>query len=133
LAGRLEAKRTSLKTGHYAIEKRLGGSIFLETKRVAAKRENSFAQRVCFRCVAVPRNESQHFRPAGTRVALPGTNRRSSRSESSKQDFFPRFKSSESLSCNFSQRKILCEKNLFLRVNREEASVEILRCAQDKP
>jgi hypothetical protein len=39
-------------------------------------------------CVAVPRNKSQQFRPAGTRVALPGTKRHSQKTESSVQDVF---------------------------------------------
>jgi len=39
------------KTGHYTIEERLGDSVFLETAQVAATRKDSFAQRVCFRCV----------------------------------------------------------------------------------
>jgi len=55
------------KTSHYTIEERLGDSVFLETTQVATTREDSFAQRVCFRCIS-PRNESRHFRPAGTRV-----------------------------------------------------------------
>jgi hypothetical protein len=42
-----DAKKTR-KTGHYTNEKRLGGSFFPETKRVAATQKNSFAQRVCF-------------------------------------------------------------------------------------
>jgi hypothetical protein len=36
----------------------------------------------------MPRSESQQFRPAGTRVALPGTKRRSSNCESDVQDVF---------------------------------------------
>jgi hypothetical protein len=39
-------------------------------------------------CVAVPRNKSQQFRPAGTRVALPGTKHRSQKTESSVQGVF---------------------------------------------
>jgi hypothetical protein len=77
------------------MQKRLGSSIILETKQAAATRKNSAAQRVCFRCVAMPRNESQQFRPAGTRVALPGANCRSSQSESSVQDFFRRLRKRE--------------------------------------
>jgi hypothetical protein len=37
-------------------------------------------------CVAVPRNKPQQFRPAGTRVAPPGTKRHSQKTESSVQD-----------------------------------------------
>jgi hypothetical protein len=84
-----------LLTGRPAMQKRLGSSIILETKQAAATRKNSAAQRVCFRCVAMPRNESQQFRPAGTRVALPGANYRSSQSESSVQDFFRRLRKRE--------------------------------------
>jgi hypothetical protein len=39
-------------------------------------------------CVAVPRNKLQQFRPAGTRVALPGTKRHSRKTESSVQGVF---------------------------------------------
>jgi len=38
--------------------------------------------------VAVPRNKLQQFRPAGTRVAPPGTKRHSRKTESSVQDVF---------------------------------------------
>jgi len=36
--GGSEVQRTGLKTGHHTSKERLGGSIFLETKRVAATR-----------------------------------------------------------------------------------------------
>jgi hypothetical protein len=65
-----------------------------------------------------PRNESQHFRPAGTRVALPGTNRRSSEVESGLQDFLASCISSRS------ERKL---REIFVQRHRDEAAVEILR------
>jgi hypothetical protein len=67
---------------------------FLETKRVAAT-QPSFSGKAQPRatgllpmCAAVPPNKWQHFRPAGTRVALPGTKRHSQKTESSVQDVF---------------------------------------------
>jgi len=76
-----------------------------------------------------PRNESQHFRPAGTRVALPGTNRRSSEIESGLQGFFsqglqvPILKPCV-LHFSRSERKLREE---FCYANRDEMALEILR------
>jgi len=80
------AGRKMPKTSRHKIAKRYGSSIFLETKQVAAPRP-FFCERAASRngfvsedgsdrvgAATVPRNESQQFRPAGTRVALPGTN-----------------------------------------------------------
>jgi hypothetical protein len=81
-AGRKETRKTS----RYKTAKRYGSSISLETKQVALTRP-SFCGRAasCNGFVSedgsdrvgtatIPRNESQQLRPAGTRVALPGTN-----------------------------------------------------------
>jgi len=77
------------KTGHYTIEERLGDSVFLGNNTGCGDAERQLRATGLFPvCIALPRNESQHFRPAGTRVALPGTNCRSSRFESGLQDFF---------------------------------------------
>jgi hypothetical protein len=43
-----EVQRTGLKAGHYTSKERLGGSIFLETERVAATRPFS-CERVALR------------------------------------------------------------------------------------
>jgi hypothetical protein len=74
-------ERPAVKTA-----KRYGSSIFLETKQVAVTRP-FFCERAAscngfvsedgsdrVGAATMPRNKSPQFRPAGTRVALPGTN-----------------------------------------------------------
>jgi len=76
-----ERKKNGVKTGHYKITKRYGSSIFSGNKTGRGD-----APLVCDRAASrngfvsedghynAARNKSQQFRPAGTRVALPGTN-----------------------------------------------------------
>jgi hypothetical protein len=109
------------------MQERLGGRIFRETKPVAATRP-FFCERTALRNgfvsgVALPRNESQQVRPAGTRVALPGANRRSSQSESSVQDSFSGLRKRGSWPADF-RNELFCEKTLWC-FNRDYAAVEI--------
>jgi hypothetical protein len=105
----------------------------LETRRVAAMQEkndalcNGFVSgaghlEVAF---AMPRNKSRQFRPAGTRVALPSTNCRSSKSESGLlQDFFSQESASidpQTLSPAF-LREVRLAKNFLCCLNCTDAS-----------
>jgi hypothetical protein len=89
LAARIGVQRTSLpartagrkktrKTSQYKPRNATAVQFFLETKGLRQRKEMRRATGLFPWCVAVPRNESRQFRPAGTRVALPSTNRRSS-------------------------------------------------------
>lgn len=82
----------------------------------------------------MPRNKSQQFRPAGTRVALPGTNvarrvrallgtRRKNKRERLLQDVSSRV--------FFREAMKPLRKKLFCVINRSDAAVEILCFAQE--
>jgi hypothetical protein len=113
--------RATPETGRHKISKRYGSSIFSgnKTGRGNAKKLRR-ATGLFPMCVAVPRSESRHFRPAGTRVALPGTNRHSQKAESSLQDVFLRpafhFESANNLLAQRNSARSTKFKNILLEL-----------------